>query len=86
MYLLNLHSTTFRDVDSNTEIYKTIDTLFTEGLINIGSKTYKVEFCIYNNKKYIRALIPYEEYEFEKMFGFGYKCSGFVKGKTIVVI
>lgn len=46
-----------------------INTLFEERLINIGSKTYKVELCIYNNKKYIRT---YEEHEFEKVFDFGF--------------
>jgi hypothetical protein len=86
MYLLNLHCATFRDVDCNSEIYNIIDTLFEEGLINIGGKTYEVELCIHNNKKYIRSVRPYEEHEFEKMFGFGCKCSGFVKGKTIIVI
>lgn len=86
MYLINLFGATFRDVDNNSEIFKTIDNLFEEGLINIGGKVYEVEICIYDDKKYIRSVIPYEEHEFEKMFDFGCKCSGFVKGKVVHVV
>lgn len=86
MYLLNLSGATFRDLDNKSDILNTIDNLFEEGIVNVGGHIYHVEICIYDNIKYIKSVIPYEEHQFEKMFGFGCKCSNFQKGKIIVVV
>ena len=86
MYVQNLSSATFRNIDNNTDILNKIDNIFEEGLILINSKSYVVEICIYNDTKYIRSVIPYEEHEFEKIFDFGCKCSDFVKGKVVQIV
>jgi len=46
---------------------------------------YDIEYAVIQEVTYLKSLKKYESYEFEQLFGFGFDCNDFVKGKIIVV-